>query len=185
MIFNWRCLDPTQMQSFSCYLHFCQKPCSLFWKQILVSPSLQHVIWYTVLQYETIFPHCIAIAIWEDFVQAQCHSNLISSHLLREISFFYHFVWRCKTNRLPWVTSSIAVHTLFWNLYNLVVKTWQYNHCFICHLFIFLLVTALVLSPTMISCISTMGRTAALIWLAVSKIASYLRRLRAHPTSCT
>lgn len=48
-----------------------------------------------------------------------------------------------------------------------------------------LLVTASVLSPTMISCISTMGPTAALIWLAVSKTVNFLRRLRALQTSCT
>ncbi len=70
------------------YLHFCHKPRSLFWKQMLPSPSLRHVIWYTAQQYETIFSHCIAIAVWEDFVSAQCHNNLISSHLLGEISFF-------------------------------------------------------------------------------------------------
>lgn len=44
MILNWSCLDPTQMQLSPSYLHFCHKLCSLFWKQMLPSPSLQHVI---------------------------------------------------------------------------------------------------------------------------------------------
>lgn len=115
MILNWSCLDPTQMQLSPSYLHFCYKPCSLFWKQMLPSPSLRHVIWYTALQYETIFSHCIAIAVWEDFVPAQCHNNLISSHLLGEISFFISLSRDAK--QIAWHDSLLALRcTLsFWN----------------------------------------------------------------------
>lgn len=77
---------------------------------MLPSPSLQHVIWYTALQYETIFSHCIAIAVWEDFVPAQCHNNLISSHLLGEISFFITLSGDAK--QIAWHDSLLA-HSLF------------------------------------------------------------------------
>lgn len=49
----------------------------------------------------------------------------------------------------------------------------------------FWFITASVSSPTTISCIYTMDLTAALIWSAVSKTVNFLRRSRAHPTSCT
>lgn len=76
---------------------------------MLPSPSLRRVIWYTALQYETIISLGVAFAVWEDFVPAQCHNNLISSHLVREIYiFFYRIVVRCKANGLAW----LAVHTL-------------------------------------------------------------------------
>lgn len=115
MILNWSCLDPTQMQLSPSYLHFRHKPRSLFWKQMLPSLWLQHVIWYTALQYETIFSHCIAVAVWEDFVPPQCHNNLISSHLLGEISFFISLSGDAK--QIAWHDSLLALQcTLsFWD----------------------------------------------------------------------
>lgn len=111
MILNWSCLDPTQMQLSPSYLHFCHKPRSLFWKQMLLSLSLRHVIWYTALQYETIFSHCIATAVWEDFVPPQCHNNLISSHLLGEISFFISLSGDAK--QIAWHELLLALWCIF------------------------------------------------------------------------
>lgn len=85
MILNWSCLDLTQTQLSPSYLHFCHKLCSLFWKQMLPSLLVRRMIWYTALHYKTIFSHCIALAVWEDFVPLQCHNYLIFSHLSGEI----------------------------------------------------------------------------------------------------
>lgn len=112
MILNWSCLDPTQMQLSPSYLHFRHKPRSLFWKQMLPSLSLTAAC-------DLIY----SATIWNDLFTLHCRRRLgrfcatavsqqfnLFSPLGGDI-FFYLFVWRCKTNRLAWLTSSIAVHT--------------------------------------------------------------------------
>lgn len=49
--------------------------------------SLSHCAMWFDIQHN-IISHCIAIAVWEDFVPLQCHNNLISSHLLGGVAFF-------------------------------------------------------------------------------------------------
>lgn len=145
--------------------------------------------------------------IWNDLFTLHCHCRLgrfCASAVSQQFNlfsplggdiFFYLFVWRCKTNRLAWLTSSTAAHSLIlkplcilnltYNLYNLVVLTWQHNSVLSLICLFLLLVTASALSPTMISYISTTGKTARLTWLAVSKTVNFLRRSRALLTSCT
>lgn len=87
--------------------------------------------------------------IWNDLFSLHCHCHLgrffagavsqqfnLFSHLEGDIFFFITLSGDAK--QIAWHASLVALRCtlFFWNLYNLVVKTWKYNHCFICHLFV-------------------------------------------------
>lgn len=169
------------------HTHYFENKCS--------SLPLWHVIWYTGYKMKRAFH--TAVAIWEDFVPPQCHNNLISSHLLGEISFLISLsldakqiawheslleLWRRLGNPNAFEISH-AICAIWWlRLVKIMVIVIVINQLYLWFLW---LVTASASNPTTTSCISTMGQTAPLIWLAASKTVNYRRRLRALPTSCT